>query len=77
MPKESQDHVQVQLLWQPVKQEKLFAQLHIYKSPGGRWKFDVELYAEEPDVDGVVICEAHIDCSISVPVEVFAPGVPV
>ena len=66
--------LQTELTWYPTRQCTLDAQLHVSRSSGGRWRFDVRLTAEEPDVDGTIVCEAHIDQSVRVSVELFAPG---
>ncbi|CAD7694978.1 unnamed protein product [Ostreobium quekettii] len=44
------------------------AHLIVCKSTGGRWRFNLELHATEPQSEGVLLLEAHMDQTAYVPV---------
>ena len=67
---------QVQLTWFSRRQAELQAILSLSsRAGGGRWRYDVTLAAEAPASQATVLCEAHMDQTVRVPVELFAPGV--
>ena len=70
----SNNVVSVQVSWYPSKPCVKNAHIHVARSSGGRWKFPLQLTAEDSEVAGTVVCEAHMDRRVSVPVELYAPG---
>jgi hypothetical protein len=73
-PADSTADAHVRVTWYPTRQGQVIAELHVRKRGGGRWRFPLHLTAEVPDVDGTVVCEAHMDRTVSVAVPIFAPG---
>ena len=50
----------------PLRPFKTIVEFLIYKSSGGRWKYNVQLEALDPDVDDTIIIESQINKSHSV-----------
>ena len=50
------------------------AELVVHKSSGGRWRFDLQLAAGEPDCDGVITVEAGMDQTGFVPLFLHSSG---
>lgn len=47
-------------------------ELVVSKASGGRWRFELQLVATEPDADGVITLEAAIDSTVTVPLPLFS-----
>ena len=62
------------ITWEPLHAAQSSAELRVLKSSGGRWKYEVQLIATDPDVDGVIVCEACLGSSSTVSLPLFAPG---
>jgi hypothetical protein len=73
-PSEMDTAAQVHLVWHPLKQATQAAEIHITRKSGGRWRFAVQFTSCQPEVDGTVVCEAHIGQTVTCPVPCFAPG---
>lgn len=52
--------------FEPLRPFKTIVEFLIYKSSGGRWKYNIMLEALDPDVDDVIIIESQINKSHSV-----------
>lgn len=52
--------------FEPLKPFKTVVEFLIYKSSGGRWKYNILLEASDPDVDDVIIIESQINKSHSI-----------
>jgi hypothetical protein len=50
----AQEPLQFGMRFEPLKPFKAQAELIIYKSSGGRWKFNVVVEASEPMVDDII-----------------------
>jgi len=44
----------------------------VHKNSGGRWRFEMQLQASEPDLDGVLTIEAAMDQTATVPIQLFS-----
>ena len=65
----------MRITWYPTKPGTLVGELRVRrKHGGGRWRFPLHMEAEEAEAAGTVMCEAHIDHTVAVPVDVYAPG---
>lgn len=62
------------LTWRPLQPGCTAGELIIQKAAGGRCKYALLLEAEAADVDGTIVCEAHVRRTASVAVHVFASG---
>ncbi|KAG2493472.1 hypothetical protein HYH03_008289 [Edaphochlamys debaryana] len=49
-------------------------ELVINKSTGGRWRFEMQLQATEPDLDGTLTIEAAVGATSAVPLRLYAAG---
>ncbi|PNW70067.1 hypothetical protein CHLRE_17g704300v5 [Chlamydomonas reinhardtii] len=49
-------------------------ELVINKSTGGRWRFEMQLQATEPDLDGVLTIEAAVGATSYIPLRLYASG---
>ncbi|KXZ50888.1 hypothetical protein GPECTOR_14g137 [Gonium pectorale] len=49
-------------------------ELVISKSSGGRWRFEMQLAATEPDLDGTLTIEAAVGATASIPLRLYASG---
>ena len=54
------------LRFEPLRPFKATAELIIYKSSGGRWKFNAIFEALEPDVDDIIIIQSPLHKTSSV-----------
>lgn len=52
--------------FEPLRPFKTVVEFLIYKSSGGRWKYNIQLEALDPDVDDTIIIESQINKSHSV-----------
>jgi hypothetical protein len=51
----SEDPLEFQLRFEPLRPFKASSELMIYKSSGGRWKFNIILEALEPEIDDTIV----------------------
>jgi hypothetical protein len=64
----------VLLAWRPLSVCRCSGHLLVLNPSGGRWKFALVLNAKDAEIDGTLVCEAHVGCTASVPVNLFASG---
>jgi len=62
----AEDPLEFQMRFEPLRPFKTNTEFVIYKSTGGRWKFNVIFEALEPDVDDVIVIQSPLHKTTSV-----------
>ena len=60
------DTLTLEVQFEPLKPLHHLVELWVMKDSGGRWKFEVELMATDPEVDDIVVIEAEMGSTESV-----------
>jgi len=56
----------VKVVFEPLKSVRCKVQIQIARASGGRWRYDMELVASQPDVDDVIKIEGTMDRTTSI-----------
>ncbi|GAX74871.1 hypothetical protein CEUSTIGMA_g2317.t1 [Chlamydomonas eustigma] len=76
-------HTRISSPDQPLQYNVTFAPMTVFsesieflvnKSSGGRWRFELQLQAEEPELDGTIIIEAGVEQTAYIPLYLYSKG---
>jgi len=62
----SDDPIEFDIRFEPLRPFKTQTELIIYKSSGGRWKFNVVFEAQEPEMDDIILIQSPLHKTSSV-----------